>query len=432
MKRTSGHLYKRGQVYYLRWMVDGQVYNRSTGAHNKRDAENFRDKLMQKMQGQTEVEILSNVAAGIEGRRAELAALDEQENPPLTIAKAWGAFVRSQRRNDCSERTLDDYAGYFTRFEKWMTNHHPKKLAMRDVTEEIAAAYMNSITDAGRSAGTYNKHRDFLKGMFSTLRKEAKMTVNPFDGITRRTDNQHSRRELTTDEIRKVCQAAAGELRTLFAIGIYTGLRLGDVATLKWHEVDMTRGRITRVPNKTARKKPGKVVLIPIHPVLHDILSETPPGERGEYVLPKMAEQYHRAPPTLTRQIQAHFEHNGIKTQEKRKDQKAVTIVGFHSLRHNFVSLCRDANAPLAVVEAIVGHSNPAMTRHYTHTSEQAAGLAVNGLPSLIGDVAKALPEPEPVDLAHVRELVEQLNGRNWKKIKSELFEILNMKHEPA
>ena len=57
--------------------------------------------------------------------------------------------------------------------------------------------------------------------------------------------------------------------------------------------------------------------------------------------------------------------------------------VGFHGLQHSFVSLCRQSNAPLVVVEAIVGHSNPAMTRHYTHVGDVAAGLAVAALPAL-------------------------------------------------
>jgi hypothetical protein len=57
--------------------------------------------------------------------------------------------------------------------------------------------------------------------------------------------------------------------------------------------------------------------------------------------------------------------------------------VGFHSLRHTFVSLCRAAGTPLSVVEAIVGHSSPAMTQHYTHTGEVAARAAIALLPGL-------------------------------------------------
>ena len=57
---------------------------------------------------------------------------------------------------------------------------------------------------------------------------------------------------------------------------------------------------------------------------------------------------------------------------------------------------------PQSVVESIVGHSSPAMTRHYTHTSEAAAGAAVAALPDITGQApAKpALPAPAALDAA--------------------------------
>lgn len=50
----------------------------------------------------------------------------------------------------------------------------------------------------------------------------------------------------------------------------------------------------------------------------------------------------------------------------------------------------------ISVVESIVGHSSPAMTRHYTHTGEAAAIAAVTALPSLIGEETKALQAAAP------------------------------------
>jgi hypothetical protein len=42
----------------------------------------------------------------------------------------------------------------------------------------------------------------------------------------------HSRREPTVDELQNVCQSALGELRTLLALGVYSGLRLGVVQSI--------------------------------------------------------------------------------------------------------------------------------------------------------------------------------------------------------
>jgi hypothetical protein len=90
------------------------------------------------------------------------------------------------------------------------------------------------------------------------------------------------------------------------------------------------------------------------------------------------------------------------------------------------VSLCHEANAPLSVVEAIVGHSNPAMTRHYTHTSEAAATTAVAALPDITGKtfVKAALPAADPVAAlkARVRELAEQLTPENTGVMRRQLL----------
>src|SRR5262249_28315109 len=152
---------------------------------------------------------------------------------------------------------------------------------------------------------------------------------------------------------------------------------------------------IRRIPNKSARRNP-RPVLVPLHRVLRDMLSETPPGQRGDFVLPKTAALYNSRLDAVTDQVQAHFIKCGIKVWKQGTgpgtNKRAVIEVGFHSLRHTFVSLCRESNAPLAVVESIVGHSNPSMTRHYTHVGEAAAGQAVAALPFVIGEA--------PVDAA--------------------------------
>ena len=108
-----------------------------------------------------------------------------------------------------------------------------------------------------------------------------------------------------------------------------------------------------------------------------------------------------------------------VKLTSDPSGKRAVLQVGFHSLRHSFVSLCRESNAPLSVVESIVGHSNPAMTRLYSHTSEAAAVKAIAALPSLTGGNAEPTKEPAP---QWVIEIAEGLNSRNWKQVKAELL----------
>ena len=58
-------------------------------------------------------------------------------------------------------------------------------------------------------------------------------------------------------------------------------------------------------------------------------------------------------------------------------------VASFHSLRHTFVSLSANAGVPLAAVQAIVGHTSTAMTRHYYHENEDALRRAVDAIPAI-------------------------------------------------
>ncbi|MBI2928382.1 MAG: site-specific integrase [Verrucomicrobia bacterium] len=434
-KHRTGHLFKRGSTFYVSWRVNGQVFSKALRDDSgqpvttKREAEEARRKVMAPFAVADEAAALESIVGKLEGRKAELAKLEDQQNPPLPIIRAWTEFLASPNRPDSGESTLYQYECQFAAFADWMKERHAEAPALlRDVTKEVAEDYAASLNGGRLSPNTCNKHLNLLTLVFRVLKDKAKLTSNPWEDIQRKRIVTHSRRELTVDELKKLCQAATGELRALLALGVYSGLRLGDCATLRWAEVDLPRAMIRRIPNKTARRNP-KPVIVPIHPSLRDMLAETPTLQRREYVLPEIAALYNNRSDLVTDMVQAHFKKCGItphKPGTGKDGKRAVVEVGFHSLRHTFVSLCRESNAPLAVVESIVGHSNPAMTRHYTHVGELAAGRAVAALPSVLGD---ATPEPtqreEGAILRELKAIAQSITAANWEAQKAALLALL-------
>ena len=184
---------------------------------------------------------------------------------------------------------------------------------------------------------------------------------------------------------------------------------------------------IRRIPNKTARRNPKARHRADSSRVLQDILSKTPVNKRGDYVLPEIAALYSRRIDPVTDMVQNHFKcvRNQIaqaRHRQRRKTRRCRSRLSL--LRHTFVSLCRESNAPLSVVESIVGHSNPAMTRHYTHVGELAAGRAVALLPAVIGD-HKPERNGEENPLAKIRNIAKSMTAANWKKKKNELLALL-------
>ena len=176
---------------------------------------------------------------------------------------------------------------------------------MRDVSRKVAEEYAADLNHGTLSPNTYNKHLGLLTLVFRVVKRKARLTENPWEDIQRKRLVTHSRRELTVDELKNVCQKATGELRILLALGVYSGLRLGDCATLRWGETDLKGGIITRIPNKTGRRNP-KPVIVPIHAALRAMLAEIPVENRGEY-LPATAAKYAHRTDAVTDEVQAHF-----------------------------------------------------------------------------------------------------------------------------
>jgi len=437
-KHRTGYLFKRGGVYWLEYQINGKRIRQSLGTSDPKEANVKRTRIMTPFTVATEEEVLQTVKNRIESTEQRHESLSPTRNSPITIADAWETFVESPNRPDSGPTTLRQYNFQYHRFSRWVSEYHAEITELRSVTRPIAEEYATDLNSSGLSANTFNKHIRLLTLVCNVLKHRAGIQTNPWVDISRKQERHQSRRELTSEELAMIVQNATGELHTMFALGIYTGLRLGDCCTLRWSETDLKRGIITRVPRKTERGT-AKPVLIPLHPdlaaVLHDVRrprsrqarkSDKRQGVRQkskslthDYVLPKSAAEYLKRSDTITGQIQRHFKLCGIQVHKegtgKKRVQKtgesyqsvgvrAVVEVGFHSLRHTFVSLCREANAPLAVVEAIVGHSNPAMTRHYTHVGDTTAGLAIAALPKLID-----CDDEHPAESRALREVLSKL-----------------------
>ncbi|VGO23182.1 tyrosine-type recombinase/integrase [Pontiella sulfatireligans] len=444
--RGTGRLYKRTTdgkefppdnktpgVFWIQYTLNGKRQRHAlTGKDGKpitdlRQAEAERKRLTAPMRAGKREEQLEALTAALTQATSETAQAVEDAAPVLRVAEGWQAYLSSQDRPDTGERTLTDYAGIWRGFMDWLGEHTENIHSLRDITPQIAAAYAGSLTKGAASPNTFNKHTSFLKLFFRVLGEEAGLKANPFEKIRRKSIKTNSRRELTIAELKEILTKATGELQTLLALGTFTGLRLGDCCTLKWGEVDLDRGLIRRIPNKTA--KSGKPVLVGIPAALFDVLATTPPSRRKGYVLPDYAAAYtHESAkskatrrPEITKEIQAHFENCGIKTHKAGTGgdtkKRAVVEVGFHSLRHTYVSLHAEAGTPQAMIQGNVGHSNPAMTQHYLHVNEETAFKTAQVL---------QLEDPKPAALTvpdWIAEKLEGMTAKNWKQIKAEIME---------
>lgn len=415
MKTTSGELFtrktqKHGTVYCLRYQVDGKRFkitlkdpdgNRIT---NKRDAAAAADKVLAPIRARDEVDRRLAVASACRDALEVALELDEVNRERLALSDAWARFEANPERPQCSDVMLSDYERRWRKFTDWLEAEYGDLRNVEDVTRTHGRAFTRSLDTGDLSANRRNKIIQGCRLVFSVLSDDCSGMENPFRGIKNRPLTTKNHRELSEAELMKACQTADGELRALLAIGLYTALRLGDAALLRWEDVRLARDVITVQPRKTRRT--GKSLVIPLHPVLRTILEETPPSDRAGHVVPGLAERYMRDVASVCKLLKRHFESCGIETQERHPDQQQATCrVGFHSLRHSFVSLCAARGVPLAVVQELCGHGSPAIQRHYIHLGPDATAAAMRALPSITGGT-----DAEPTAKARLLSIIEKMS----------------------
>ncbi len=430
MKTRTGTLYKRGKVYYLRYVIDGIVVaRRLVNAKDEpitkiEEAETARAKIMAPLKLADRKTALETLQVRIGSVAAELAQVDAQA-PTTKVSDSWQAYVTAGNRQEIGARTLANYESVWNAFAAWLKQQYPAVQELRHVTFQIAEEYRTHLIARTVSGRTVNAHRDCLRLIFNVLTERARLSGNPWAKLAKRDEHKQGRRTLTVDELRAVCAKAKGEIRTMLSMGLYLGCRLGDAAMMDWGNVDLDRKLIIYVPHKTARKV-GEHLQIPIHPELLAILLETRPKRRHGPICPDMTKRYStRGPDAVSDLIQRHFEKCGLVTNEDRTGagvRRRVTV-GFHSLRHTAVSLLREAGVAQSISMAIAGHTDPVVHQLYTHADSEAMLRAVTALPAMTGKGITLRPKLPPY--ARAARLLAKIRKMTAEAVKRHALRVL-------
>lgn len=239
--------------------------------------------------------------------------------------------------------------------------------------------------DAGGllSNTTLNRYQSTCKAVFTFLSADLGYTIeeNPFFHIKPLKWEPVDREIFNDEELSLIFKDPPPMMKALFIIGICTGLRLGDVATLRWSDIEWNHvteppvfleKEIHRVTRKTQT-----LVHIPIEYELAEFLGKQwQESGHEEYVLPEAAEMYLSGSHTLNNRILSYIKSLGIEKYRiipgrKRKQ----SVKDFHSLRHCFCYYAGIRGVPLPIVQSIVGHLTQAMTKHYQSHADRAARL---------------------------------------------------------
>jgi integrase len=219
-----------------------------------------------------------------------------------------------------------------------------------------------------RSERKVDMEMAILRRMFKKAYLWEWIERNPFDrgeGLFYKKCRKRER-ALTPEEVKKLIDAASSDLKPILLTAILSGLRKSDILNLRWEDVDLEKGRITLIEQKT-----GKTRIIPLGDDMIMLIQRLP--VRGRYLFPGLKD----GPRNIKRSFQVALKKSGIDPGEGMKK------VVFHTLRHSCVSQLVERGADTSMVRNYINHASTQMTEQYTHISEEfqrKTGQLLDGL----------------------------------------------------
>ena len=266
--------------------------------------------------------------------------------------------------------------------------------ALSDVTPALIVKYRNDLlaTKTRRGTkmanGTVVRYMASLSHAFSLAVKDWQwIDDSPLRKVTKPKEPRGRERFLSDAErnaLLQACQASTSRfLYTVVVLALSTGMRRGEIMTLRWPQIDLVNGRILlfETKNDTSRAVPlaGRALtmmngLAKVRRIDTDLVF---PGEVTQQAVPKAGAKAEIKPVDLT------------KPWTTALTKAKITNFRFHDLRHSAASYLAMNGATTIEIAAILGHKTLQMVKRYSHLANSHTSSVVTAMnEKIFGGVA--------------------------------------------
>ncbi len=314
------------------------------------------------------------------------------DSESVTVAAAGGLWLAAAEKNELERTTVDQYqqhldlhiAPYLGRVKLSQLTAPMVREFEDKLSHGIPAP--GSEDNAPRSPAMVRKIRGSLGSILADAQERglvARNVVRELRSNRRRGKERRAERRQkgklkvgvnipTPDEIKRILNAASGQLRPLLMTAIFAGLRASELRGLRWEDVDLRRGEL-QVRQRADRygvigkpKSESAERTIPLGPLVLTALKEwrlaCPKGDAG-LVFPNGVGRIESHANIINRVLIPLQRAAGV-TDKCGK----AKYTGLHALRHFYASWCINRRAdgglelPAKVVQERLGHASIVMT----------------------------------------------------------------------
>ncbi|MGA2881080.1 MAG: site-specific integrase [Bryobacteraceae bacterium] len=247
-------------------------------------------------------------------------------------------------------------------------------LLIPDLNESRMSGYMTLRLKEGAGNRTVNMEIDCL----------ARAAGHPWKllwpGLKRLEEAKDAGQALSPKQEQRLLDCAARSRSPLLVpfirIALLTGMRAGEIRSMRWGQVNLDSNTLTVGKSKT-RASSGRTI-----PMSADLAAtfaghaawlakKLGPVEPGWYVFPFC---------NRVRPVDPSRPVTSIKTAWESARKAAVIDIRFHDLRHTAYTKMVESGVPEGVIMALMGHVSKAMVERYSHVRMDAMRKAVESL----------------------------------------------------
>lgn len=257
---------------------------------------------------------------------------------------------------------------------------------VNQITKDDIQMFINQIKKHLAPGMIHNVCR-LLKSIMSSAKERRLIAEVPFTGIKKPRNKQKKPRVLTLNEQKRIEDDSLKNGAMDYLLGLYTGLRLGELCALQWKDIDF-ESRVLYVEHTIKRvlcedgtaktmlvidapktEQSRREIPLPAFLVwkLKEKMQKTGASQNG-FVFPSRDGGF-----TDPRTMQARF--------KSKLKQLKIRDAHFHTLRHTFATRCLEKHVGLETLSEFLGHSNPQITvKYYSHCTRENKLESINRL----------------------------------------------------
>jgi integrase len=307
----------------------------------------------------------------------------------LTVGEYLQNWLTDSARYQVSE-------GTFERYERTSRNHLIPffgRVKLRDLGAAHVRAFKARKIEEGLNPNTVGVMQGVLSTALNQAVDDGLIPSNPASRVKKAVKREQApMRSLSQEEASRLLGAAVGTRdEALLTLALRTGMRQGELAALRWEDIDLTdkpsitvrRSADTRTKTRVSTTKTGKDRRIHIGPRTVDVLK----GHRARQLEERMAAASWMDPGLVFPNTKGKIRRRDSVMRSLRRFLKESGLpvdVRFHDLRHTAGTLALRQGVPLHTVSRMLGHSDPAMTlRRYAHVLEDMREDAARAMDEL-------------------------------------------------